>query len=495
MKSEAEMMSARPAGHQYPSHVMLLGIKQITYGLSSLRGSERIFEVFSKYFNVPRPSFNSMRSWVYRLGLYLINRKQEWREDRIFIIDHTVKLGQKKCLLILGITAEQLQGGQYALGHTDVSVLGMEVVTRSTGEIVKEQLEKIGQRVGTPKQIVADHGSDIKKGVELYQEEHSDVVYTYDVTHKMAALLKEELQADERWLSFAQQCGQARTSLKQTNLHFLLPPRQRTKARYSNVAPRIEWGQKIIAYQQQGDYSQIDPTFTLDQQTIAAVEAAFGPATARSLTLSTSTAAPTYANQDTFSQSLSALIGDQQFEVLKAVLYPAADKGGRQFELKLGWVAEYQEELALYAQMNRLVTMAEKQVKQQGLNQATHQVFDNHIADLSLAPRAQSLAQKISHYLRVEGQQIPTGQTLLGTSDSIESVFGKYKYLSAEGPLRDMGKMILTIPVFTTELTCELIKTAMESVSALDVDRWADELLGKSSLSQRRLLSCALETT
>ena len=55
--------------------------------------------------------------------------------------------------------------------------------------------------------------------------------------------------------------------------------------------------------------------------------------------------------------------------------------------------------------------------------------------------------------------------------------------------------MLLTIPVLTTELTCELVKTAMEAVPVLDVDKWADELLGKSSLSKRRMLSAALKVT
>lgn len=131
-------------------------------------------------------------------------------------------------------------------------------------------------------------------------------------------------------------------------------------------------------------------------------------------------------------------------------------------------------------------------MKQEGLNQSSHQKFEENIATLSLLPRAQSLAKQISVYLRLEGQQIPDQQTLLGTSDAIESIIGKYKYLSAEGPMRDIGKMILTIPVFTTKLTCELVKTAMESIQAVDVDKWADKLLGKSALSKRRTLSGAL---
>ena len=472
---------------------MLMGIRQVTYGLSSLRGSERIFELFSQFTDLPIPSFNSVRSWMFRLGLYLTRQQQEWREDWIFILDHTMKLGQRKCLLILGVTKEQLQTKGYALQHQDMTVLGLDVVTTSTGETVKEQLKQVSEKVGTPLQILSDHGSDIKKGVQLYQSENSDVVYTYDITHKMAALLKAELHTDEKWNSFLKQCGHVRTSLKQTNLHFLLPPRQRTKARYSNIAPRIEWGKRIIAYQQQGAYEQINPAFTIDQQTIKAVEEEFGSAAAHPLSLAMEAGeAKTYIDKAVFTESLVTLIGDEQVERMKSIIYPTAAQGQRQFEQKLGWVVDYKDELEVYAQMSQLVTMVEGQVKHNGLNQLSHQVFEDSIADMALSSRAKSVAEKISQYVKVEGEQIPDGQTLLGTSDIIESIFGKYKYLSSESPIRDIGKMILTMPVLTTELTCELIKTAMESVPALDVEKWADKLLGKSSLSKRRVLSNTL---
>ena len=471
---------------------MMLGIKQVIHGLSSLRGSERTFSIFSQFFDVPIPSFNSMRSWVFRVGLYLIQRQQERRDDWIYIVDHTLKLGKNKCLLILGIKGEQLVKGEYALKHQSVTVLGMNVVTSSTGEIVKEQLEEVSKKVGVPKQIVTDHGTDIKKGVELYQEDHPDVVYTYDVTHKMAALLKKELQADEQWLDFLKQCGKARTSLKQTNLHHLLPPRQRTKARYSDVAPQIEWGQKMTAYQQKGDFSDISREFTLDQQTIETAKDKYGKSELLPLIAAEQ---GTFVDQDAFTENLVSLIGSKQAKRMESVIYPAADEGRRRFEQKLGWVVEYEKELIIYAQMNELVTIVEKQVKHSGLNQTSCEIFENNIAGISLSSRSQLLATEISNYLREEGQQVHMGHTFLGTSDIIESIFGKYKYLSSESPISDIGKMILTIPVFTNELTCELIKTAMESVKALDVDKWADELLGKSSLSKQRMLSRTLKTT
>ena len=60
------------------------------------------------------------------------------------------------------------------------------------GELVEQKLSEVSERVGRPVQIVADHGSDLKKGIKLYQQKHPEVIYTYDVTHGMALLLKHE---------------------------------------------------------------------------------------------------------------------------------------------------------------------------------------------------------------------------------------------------------------------------------------------------------------
>lgn len=63
--------------------------------------------------------------------------------------------------------------------------------------MIAEKLEQLSQKVGIPQQILGDHGSNLKKGIHLYQEKHQEVVYTYDVTHAMSNLLKQQLATDE----------------------------------------------------------------------------------------------------------------------------------------------------------------------------------------------------------------------------------------------------------------------------------------------------------
>jgi hypothetical protein len=47
--------------------------------------------------------------------------------------------------------------------------LGIEVTKSAPGEWIREILEKLTLKSGIPRQIVADNGSNLKKGIKLYQ--------------------------------------------------------------------------------------------------------------------------------------------------------------------------------------------------------------------------------------------------------------------------------------------------------------------------------------
>ena len=136
--------------------------------------------------------------------------------------------------------------------------------------------------------------------------------------------------------------------------------------------------------------------------------------------------------------------------------------------------------------MIELVQTVQQQVKQQGLSQTASMDFENSIKDKVLTAPAEHLKEQIIGYLTQESGKIPDGEILLGTSDIIESIFGKYKQYTANSPLKEVGKMILTIPLCVTKITSQLVKEAMEYVSTIDVKEWADRVFGPSALSKRR---------
>jgi hypothetical protein len=479
----SEIALSAPAGHLYPVFIIQLGIQQIIHGLSSLRGCQKNFELLAQFFELQTPSFSSIRGWLFRLGLYQLRSKPEKRSDWIIIFDLTIELGQVKCLLILGIPAARLSKTGFALKHQDVEVLNMAMMSHSSGEIIAQKLTELSEQIGQPIQIVADYGSDLKKGIELYQQQNPELIYTYDVTHQMALLLKNELANDERYQNFLGQCSLTRQQTKQTELYFLAPPKRRLKARYLNVDTYVHWAQQVLSYQQQADFSQISPAFIWDKEARASVETSLEP---QSLAQLEPLLGKLYPDQTTFTQAIINQLGPEIFAQNGQAICQAAAVGPRRFQKKLGWLADYASDIHTYAQMVELVQIVEKQLKNKGLNRASRATFEEKSKALSLSPRVQQFKQQIVAYLAQEGGKIPKDQTLLATSDVIESIFGKYKFFSAKRSLKEMGKMLLTIPLFTTKITSDCVKKAMESVRDIDVEQWAGQVFGQSMLSKRR---------
>ena len=73
------------------------------------------------------------------------------------------------------------------------------------------------------------------------------------------------------------------------------------------------------------------------------------------------------------------------------------------------------------------------------------------------------------------------------STDVIESLFGKYKSFSQKSPLKEIRRMILTIPIATLEITRELIKKALSTVKNVDLENWELRTFGQSTLSKRKI--------
>lgn len=194
------------------------------------------------------PTANSGRLWLLRLGLYELTREKEQADDYVWMLDHTIQIGNVKCLLIVAIRLSVWKKAEFgSLTHQDLQVIGLEPVTQSSGKIVYQQLCAAQAATGVPRAILADGGSDLKTGIEQYVAEHSDqTVGLYDIKHKTAAVLKAELKRDSRWEAFLAEMGRTRTAIVQTPMAFLLSPTLKLKARYMNLAEAVRWGADML---------------------------------------------------------------------------------------------------------------------------------------------------------------------------------------------------------------------------------------------------------
>jgi hypothetical protein len=475
-------------------------------GLNSFRGIAKTFEILSIDWANPgierlsqrSPNFNTIRQWVLRVGLYELNRPKEYRTDWIFILDMTIEIGKNKCLVILGIPHQKLnviiKEETRSLEHKDVEVLSIEILDTTVGTVILEKINNLAARVGNPMQILSDRGSDIKKGIDLYIENHPETIATYDITHKMANLLKHELSEDKRFQEFFKNCSLTRQRVQQTDLCFLSPPTQRAKSRYHNIDILVSWAIKIISYEENQDFSKIDNNYSLDREAYRLLQSKLSRETIKILKKAKPEAVE---NLDKFSQSISNILTAEQWQIDRENICQAASLGRRRFYEKLGWLFSHRTDIQTYSEMLALIGSVQTQIKNQGLHdrslaqwlESLPQNLPSSVITPEVNPRVQKIQAGIEEYLVDEVKKIPDKEILLGTSDVIESLFGKYKIFAQRRPIKELGASILLISLSMIEITLDLVKEAMESTRFIDVVAWTKSIFGSSMLSRQKSLN------
>jgi hypothetical protein len=236
-----------PGTHGYGVDTICLFLRLVMTGVS-LRGASRVLAVIAEAFGlcIDIPDWTTGRLWLMRLGHAMLTIPLEKADDWAWLADHSVQIGQEKCLVILGIRLRDLPKPGECLTHHDMQLIALVPRTSWTREEVAKALEKAVERTGVPRVIVNDYGVDLHGGVQIFQEKHSQTKEIYDIKHKAACLLKHRLEKDPRWAEFHRQVGQTRCAVQQTEVGFLVPPAPKAKARFMNLQPQLEWADGVL---------------------------------------------------------------------------------------------------------------------------------------------------------------------------------------------------------------------------------------------------------
>lgn len=191
-------------------------------------------------------SYHSVRLWLLRLGLYKLNRPKQQADDWMWIVDHTLQMGDRKCLIIVGIRQSAWDAEDRVLSHEDVDLIDLDPVTESNGKVVYRQLKAAAAKTGVPRAIVSDKGGDLHAGIERFRKGHRTTAWMYDIKHKTACLLKQALERDRSWQEFTAKAHRFKQQVGQTSLAALAPPQQRSKARYMNLDVLVEWAERSL---------------------------------------------------------------------------------------------------------------------------------------------------------------------------------------------------------------------------------------------------------
>jgi len=234
--------------HGYGVNLICLCLRLVLDAGVSLRGVSRVLAVMGEAFDLPleTPHWTTIRLWLMRLGHAELTMPLQKADDWAWLADHSVQIGNTKCLAIVGIRLRDLPKPGECLEHRDLHLIALVPSESWTKQDVDRVFEEATQRTGVPRVIVTDHGADLHGGMRLFQERHPQTADVYDAKHKAACLLKRRLEKEPRWQEFHGKVGATRCAVQQTELAFLTPPAPKLKARYMNLQAQLEWAEGVL---------------------------------------------------------------------------------------------------------------------------------------------------------------------------------------------------------------------------------------------------------
>jgi hypothetical protein len=109
-----------------------------------------------------------------------------------------------------------------------------------------------------------------------------------------------------------------------------------------------------------------------------------------------------------------------------------------------------------------------------------------------LTPAAQRLCKELLEFVAAQGQQAREEERLLGSSEVLESIIGKFKHVAGERGQHGLTGMVLSIGALAGNLAVTTVQTAMTQITTPAVWNWCRAHLGATVQSVRQRIRHAL---
>jgi hypothetical protein len=155
-----------------------------------------------------------------------------------------------------------------------------------------------------------------------------------------------------------------------------------------------------------------------------------------------------------------------------------------QVEAKLGWLKEFRAELAEWSAWMAVIETTLDYVRCHGLTTGAGRELE---AKLPAAEgSAGELREQLLGFVVDESSKVRQGERLPGTTEVLESCFGKLKDLEDGQSKSGFTGLVLSLGAMVSKWTVESIGEALERCRVRDVLDWCRKNLGPSIQSQRR---------
>lgn len=156
-----------------------------------------------------------------------------------------------------------------------------------------------------------------------------------------------------------------------------------------------------------------------------------------------------------------------------------------QLEKKLGWITKFCEQLKEWKELIQIITVTESFVRKQGLyHNSYHELRELLI--LAHTERTKKVRAQLLAFVAEESLKTKPNERFLGSSEVIESVFGKLKRLERDQAKSGFTGLLLCVSAMVSRTTEDVVQKALQTVPTKTVLTWCTENIGQSVQAKRK---------
>jgi len=155
---------------------------------------------------------------------------------------------------------------------------------------------------------------------------------------------------------------------------------------------------------------------------------------------------------------------------------------------KLGWLGQYREALYHWSVLLQIAATAESYVRAEGYHAGIASQLGERLSGLAINEAAYAMGLAVIQFVTEQSAQARPGEKLIGSSEVLESLIGRYKRVQGTHSQGGVTPLILSVGAMVLDLSAETIRRALSAIRTHDVIQWCRDHLGFTLQSQRRYL-------
>ena len=164
----------------------------------------------------------------------------------------------------------------------------------------------------------------------------------------------------------------------------------------------------------------------------------------------------------------------------------AGGRASERTEARYGWLREYRESIERWSRWEATVSTSVAFVRTRGLSRGCESELRLKLEQLPSDSYDEALTNVLVKFVQESSNHASIGESLVGSSEVLESVFGKWKTVEHQESKSGITSLVLSLGALSGSWPASHVKDALEATPVKHVVSWCQAFLPKSVQSQRQ---------